>query len=124
MIDDAPLVRSRFVAMLRGVPGVARVVEASGVKEAVPALEAYRPGIVILDVNMPGGSGIAFVPRVKRDCPDALLVLVSNEANEPYRKRSTDAGADVLLDKSRDFDAVVRLVAAAVARAPTADRHG
>ncbi len=121
VVDDAAQVRSRFVSMLRALPGVDRVVEACGVKDALPALAAYAPGVVILDVNLRDGSGLAFAPEVRRECPAALLLVVSNEATEPYRRRSLGAGAAAFFDKSRDFDAVIDAVARAADPARASD---
>jgi DNA-binding NarL/FixJ family response regulator len=124
VVDDTPHVRLRFVSMLRSLPGVDRILEASGVKEARSALAACTPGAVILDVNLPDGSGLAFAPEVKRACPRALLLIVSNEATEPYHRRSLEAGANAFFDKARDFDAMVRRVAqAAAAQAGVHDRR-
>jgi DNA-binding NarL/FixJ family response regulator len=124
VVDDAPQVRSRFVSMLRALPGVDRVVEACGVKDALPALAVYTPGVVILDVNLRDGSGLAFAPEVRRECPSAVLLVVSNEATEPYRRRSLEGGAHAFFDKSREFDALVREVARAADPARGRDPRG
>jgi DNA-binding NarL/FixJ family response regulator len=114
VVDDAPYVRAHFAAMLAAVGGVAAVFEAGDAEEALAAMRAQAPDIVLLDLHLPGGSGLALVSRVKRERPGARLYVVTNDASHPYRRLCLSLGADGFFDKSRDFEAVVQAVAATV----------
>jgi DNA-binding NarL/FixJ family response regulator len=116
VIDDSRPVRSRFVAMLAAVRGVERVVEAGSAADALAALHANAPNVVVLDLHMPDQNGLAFAPYVKRLFPDALLIVLTNESTDQHRRQSLAAGADAFFDKSGEFDAVVRLIARMAAR--------
>jgi two-component system response regulator EvgA len=113
VVDDAPQIRARFVAMLEAIPGVDEVLEAEGVADTLAALRAHTPGVVVLDLHLRGASGLALVPEAKRDCPGAVVVVITNQSSEQHRRRCLDAGADAFLDKSRDFEALASIVAAA-----------
>jgi two-component system invasion response regulator UvrY len=113
VVDDAPYVRAHFAAMLAGVAGVAAVFEAGNAEEALAAMRAQAPDVVLLDLHLPGGSGLALVSQVKRECPEARLYVVTNDASPPYRRLCLALGADAFFDKSRDFEAVVDAVAMA-----------
>lgn len=119
VVDDAALIRRRLAAMFAAVPGVEAVLEAADTRDALGALRAHAPDVVILDLHMPGENGLEFAPKVKHELPSALVVVVTNQATETHRVRCLAAGADAFFDKSRDFDAVVRVVSeAAAARRP------
>jgi len=107
--------------MFAAVPGVEAVFEAVDVRDALSALQTHAPDVVVLDLHMPGENGLAFAPRVKLERPQALLFVVTNDATDAHRRSCLAAGADAFFDKSRDFDAVVRVVSeAAAARRPDA----
>jgi DNA-binding NarL/FixJ family response regulator len=116
VVDDARHVRARLVAMLGAIPGLERVVEAGSAAEAVVALRVHAPDIVVLDLHMPDRSGLAFAPCIKRECPGALLIVLTNDPTDQHRRQCFAVGADAFFDKSREFEAVVRMVARSVAR--------
>jgi DNA-binding NarL/FixJ family response regulator len=117
IVDDAPQIRSRFVALLSAIPGVRKVLQAEAADDAIATLTAHAPGVVVLDVHLRAGSGLALVPEVRRLCPGSVVVVVTNHATEQHRLRCMAAGVDAFLDKSREFDAVSGIVASAVATA-------
>jgi DNA-binding NarL/FixJ family response regulator len=117
VVDDAPGVRARLVAMLACITGVRRVVEAASATEALQALRTHAPHVVVLDVRMPDSGGLALATRVKQECPDALLVVLTNESTDQHRRRCLGLGADSFFDKSREFDAVIGLITDLAARA-------
>jgi two-component system LytT family response regulator len=63
IVDDEPLAREGLRLMLRGVPGVDVVGEAGDGAAAVRAIDALRPDVVLLDVQMPGASGFDVVEQ-------------------------------------------------------------
>ena len=126
VVDDARPVRTRFAALFGGVAGVDEVLEAATTDEALDAIQRHAPEIVVLDLNLSGGGGPAFVSRVRGDRAVSLLVVVTNQVTEQHRRQLLALGADAFFDKSRDFDAVVRMVGSYSARPsrPTQDGGG
>jgi DNA-binding NarL/FixJ family response regulator len=126
VVDDARAVRTRLAALFGGVAGVDSVVEAATPEEALDALRAHTPEIVVLDLNLSGGGGPAFVSRVRRDHSIALLVVVTNQVTEQHRRQLLALGADAFFDKSHDFEAAVGIVGSYAARVagPTRDGAG
>jgi DNA-binding NarL/FixJ family response regulator len=124
VVEDAAAVRARFAAMLAELAGVARVIEADGIEEAREALRSSAPDVVILDLHLQGRSGMALVPVVKRERPGALLIVVTSQPNERYRRQSVALGADHFFDKSGELDEMLRTVEETVrptGDAPTSD---
>jgi DNA-binding NarL/FixJ family response regulator len=116
VIDDAPHVRARLVAMLAAVPGVERIFEAGSAEDALAALRAHAPQVVVLDLHIADTSGLAFAPCIKRVCPGAVLIVLTNDSTDQHRRRCFAVGADAFFDKSGEFDAVFKMVSRKVAR--------
>jgi DNA-binding NarL/FixJ family response regulator len=104
VVEDAPEVRKRLVAMLRAVPGVAVVGEAESVRGAVDGALATATDVMLLDLQLADGSGLDVLAAVKPQRPQLYVIVLSNFANaQQYRDASLAAGADVVLDKTKEF---------------------
>lgn len=103
VIEDAPQVRKRIVAMLRTIDGVDVVGEAATVRDGVAGVLASGARILLLDLQLEDGNGLEVLAAVKPQRPDLRVVVLSNLANQQYREASALAGADVFLDKSNEF---------------------
>lgn len=104
IVDDSKALRVRLVELLSGIEGVSIVGQARTAVEAIEGIRRLRPRVVILDIQMPGGSGLEVLKAVK-EAPDAPIVLMlTNHPYQQYRERCFALGADYFLDKTRDFD--------------------
>jgi DNA-binding NarL/FixJ family response regulator len=115
LADDHPVVRQGLRALLDGEPGLQVVGEAAEGLQVTPLVERLRPDVLVLDVLMPGLSGLEVARQVRQRCPATRVLILSMHANlvyvaEAFRNGATgyvvkDAGAASLL-------AAVRAVAA------------
>src|SRR5215213_1738467 len=111
--DQAPLVLvvddnrdcADSLALLVGLWGYRAVVAYDG-PSALALYREHRPGVVLLDVGLPGMDGCAVAARIRRDHPadGALLVALTGYGREEDRRRCAEAGADHLLVKPADPD--------------------
>lgn len=108
--DDSALVRERLRTMLEEVPGVQLIREAANVEETIAALQAVKPDVTILDIKMPGGSGIELLRHAKQTGASPVVIMLTSFATPEYRAVCLAAGADFFLDKSSEFLAVPDLV--------------
>ena len=107
VVEDAPEVRKRLVAILRTVPGVTVVGEAASVRDAVDGVLAAAVDVVLLDLQLADGSGLDVLAALKPRRPGLYVIVLSNFASqEQYRDASLAAGADVVLDKTKEFGRV------------------
>jgi two-component system phosphate regulon response regulator PhoB len=108
--DDEPLLRELMRAALLGDYEFA---EAGSVEEALAAIDAFRPDVALVDVMMPGGSGLEVVRRLRRDpeLAGSRSVVVSAFAAEEDRLEAEHAGADAFIAKPFDPDELSALVA-------------
>lgn len=109
VVDDSPAIRARLVAMLVEVPGV-EAREAAGADEALEVIRTSRPDLVVLDLHMPGKSGLEVLPALKALPSAPVVVVLTSHPTEHHRRLCVAQGADFFFDKSRDFARVVELV--------------
>ena len=119
VVEDAPEVRKRLVAILRTVDGVDVVGEAGSVRGAVDGVLATAVDVMLLDLQLAGGSGLDVLAAVKPLRPALYVIVLSNFANsQQYRDASFAAGADVVLDKTTEFGRVRDLLRGRLATPP------
>ncbi len=107
--DDSLIVRERLVTMLDELAGIEIVGQAENVAEAISAIRKLQPDVVILDIRMPGGSGIDVLQNIKRDEAAPMVIILTNYPYPGYRQKCMNAGADFFLDKSTEFDQIPEL---------------
>ena len=79
LADDHPVVRQGLRTFLESRPGIEVVGEAGDGETAVTAVERLRPDVVLMDLVMPGGGGVAAIRRLRERVPDTRVVG-ANEA--------------------------------------------
>lgn len=110
IVDDNKKYIGRLVELLKEAGNTSRIMTAGYYDEAVLLIAKEKPGIVLLDMNMPGKSGIEILRYIKEEGWDCKVIMVTNHSTESYRKFCKDAGADHFLDKSRDFGKIPALI--------------
>ena len=109
IVDDSAALRARLAAIFSLIEGIEVVGQAQNAPEALASIRALRPEIVILDIQMPGGSGIDVLREVKRDYPQTIVIMLTNHAESQYRKRCMDLKADYFLSKSTDSKLLIEI---------------
>jgi len=109
LADDSALIRERVSAMLCA-RAMAVVGQAETPQASIDGILAAKPDVVVLDVQLEGGSGLQVLRAVREAAPEIAFVVFSNNAGPAYRKRYLGEGAQRFLDKSTEFDQLVRAV--------------
>ncbi len=108
--DDSLIVRERLITMLDEVTEIDIVGQAESVAEAINAIRNLQPDVVILDIRMPGGSGIDVLQNIKQAETAPTVIILTNYPYRGYRQKCLQAGADFFLDKSTEFDQIPNLL--------------
>jgi two-component system response regulator NreC len=114
VVDDHAVVRSGLRMLLDAEPDIEVVGEAGTVGEAVLETRAAKPDIVLMDVVMPGQTGIDGIPVVLKEAPSAQVLVLSMQDDPQYVRQAFSAGAaGYVLKEAADTDlvAAVREVA-------------
>jgi DNA-binding NarL/FixJ family response regulator len=116
--DDSPVIRQRLADLLAEIDGVTVVGEAADVATATSGIQSTRPDVAIVDIRMPGGSGIDVVKKVKKgQAGGPSFIMFTNYGLPQYRKACTDAGADYFFDKATEGQKLTDAIRTIVARA-------
>ncbi|SEB77427.1 two component transcriptional regulator, LuxR family [Paramicrobacterium humi] len=107
--EDQTMMRSALVSLLGLESDLAVVGEVGRGDEVASAVREHRPDIVLLDIEMPGKSGLDTIADVARESPDTAIVIVTTFGRAGYLRRAMDAGARGFLVKD---DPVEQLAAA------------
>jgi two-component system, NarL family, response regulator NreC len=115
IIDDHALVRSGLRLLLDAEEDITVEDEGGTADEAVRLARLHKPDVVLLDVVMPGRSGLDAAEEVREAAPDARILVLSMQDDPSYVRQAFAAGATgYLLKEAADADlvAAVREVAA------------
>jgi DNA-binding NarL/FixJ family response regulator len=115
IVEDHTLVRSAVRRLLETVPGTAVEDEAGTAEQAVRLARLHKPDVVLLDLVMPGGSGIDAIPGIREAAPGARILVLSMYDDPAHVRAAFAAGASgYLLKDAADTDLVsaIREVAA------------
>jgi DNA-binding NarL/FixJ family response regulator len=99
IVDDHPIVRSGLRRLLSAEQQL-DIVEAANGQEAIAAFRERRPDLVILDLNLPGISGLEVLARFRIESPKVRVLAVSMHDNPLYVTRVLEAGACGYVSKS------------------------
>lgn len=114
VVDDHAVVRSGLRRVLDAEPDIETVGEAESAERAVFEAIELRPDVVLMDVVMPGKSGIEIIPALAQSVPDAKVLVLSMQDNPRYVREAFEAGANgYVLKEAADTEVVgaVRAVA-------------
>jgi len=106
IVEDSIPVRERLLRTLEGMDGLDIVGTAEDVPAAIAGLTSTPPDALILDLQLPSGSGLQVLRAVRQMLPQMRVIVMTNFAAEPYRKAAMAAGAEIFLDKSAEFGRV------------------
>jgi len=106
IVDDNAQVRRMITSFLSDLVG--EFIECSDGCEALSAYATHRPDLVLMDFQMKNTNGFEATRQIKRDFPEARVVIVSQWDSEALREAAAKSGADAYVNKKsllplRDF---------------------
>jgi DNA-binding NarL/FixJ family response regulator len=84
--------------------------EASNGEEAVRLAQELQPDVVVMDVRMPKMSGVEATRRIKEECPDVKVLVLTAHDDDEYVFALLQAGANGYLMKTAEFDELVKAI--------------
>src|SRR5262250_2504609 len=99
-VDDHPLLREGIAAILGTEKQVELVAQASNGQEAVEQFRTYQPDITLMDLQMPLMNGIEAIQAIRKDFPNARIIVLTTYAGDAQAVRAFKAGAFGYLLKS------------------------
>jgi two-component system, NarL family, invasion response regulator UvrY len=103
IVDDQAFFRSAAQAVLAVTPGFTAVGEADSGEEAIIRVGELQPGLVLMDIHLPGINGIEATRRIRGAHPGTAVLLLSTYRAEDLPADARDCGAMAYLHKE-DFE--------------------
>ena len=107
IVDDHQMVRFGTRRLLEDESGLQIVGEASSGEEAIEAVDALNPQVVLMDVQMPGIGGLEATRRCLRIAPDVKVIALSMHDGEPFPSKLFEAGAKGYVSKRSDPEELI-----------------
>ena len=114
LADDHPVVRSGLRMLLDAQEDLEVVAEAGDVDAARRSVLGYKPTVLVLDLNMPGGSSLEAIPAMSETSPDTSVVVLTMQEDPAFAREALRAGArGYVLKQSAGTELVQAIRAAA-----------
>jgi DNA-binding NarL/FixJ family response regulator len=113
LVDDHEVVRQGLRALLEAEDDIEVVAEADSGPSAVSLASAHQPDVVVMDVRMPGGSGVEACRAIRNERPDAQVIMLTSFSDDEALFNSIMAGAAGFVLKQirgRDLTDAIRTV--------------
>jgi two-component system, NarL family, response regulator NreC len=106
--DDHAVVRKGLRLLLDAEPGLRVVAEAGTVPDAIRMAKAHRPRVIVLDLNMPGGSSLEAIPEIAGDI--TAVVVLTMQDDPSFARQALQAGASGFVLKEAADDELLLAV--------------
>lgn len=110
IIDDHPLMRKGLALTLSSEPDLDVVAQAESAEEALDAFEKTNPDLAIVDISLPGMSGLELIKHLLALKPELVVLVVSRHDEALYAERAIRAGARGYVMKLEAGEVIVKAV--------------
>jgi DNA-binding NarL/FixJ family response regulator len=110
IIDDSPVIQKRLEDRLKSINGIDTVFCAGNKTDALAVLEERNPDVIILDLQLPDGTGIEILRTIRERQSAITCIVLTNFPYSVLRKRCEDLGADYFFDKSTEFHEAMNIL--------------
>ncbi len=104
VIDDQAVVRQGFVALINTVADMTVVAEGTNGRQAIDLYRLHRPDVALMDLRMPELGGVEAIMAIRKEFPDARLIVLTTYDGDEDIYRSLQAGAQGYLLKDMFFE--------------------
>lgn len=119
IVDDHEVVRLGLRILMEDQPDMEVVAEAGEADQALIEVERHRPQVAIVDIRLPGRSGLEVCKEIRQKYPETRVVILTSQADDDFIVEALRVGASGYVLKQVGGDELIRAVQAA-ARGETA----
>ena len=112
IVDDHPVFRHGLRALLASIPDMEVVAEADNGEQAVRIAASAKPDVILMDLHLPGISGVEASRRVAEEAPDIHVIVLTMFEDDNSLFAAMRAGAKGYLVKGADQDEILRAIRA------------
>ncbi len=99
-VDDHPLLREGIGRVINNQPDMELVAEAANSREAIEQFRKYKPDVTLMDLRLPGPSGIDTMIAIRAEFPEARIIILTTSEGDVEVQQALEAGARAYMLKS------------------------
>jgi len=107
LVEDHPVYAEGLVEILKSEPGLAVCGQAGSAEEALRDIPGLKPDMVLVDITLPGMSGLDLIKRLRPKYPELKLLVISMREEQLYAARVLRAGGDGYVMKQQDPEEII-----------------
>ena len=112
LADDHPLLRTGLRLSIENKSGLCYIGDAENGFSAIEKIKSYLPDVALIDIDMPGLSGIEVIRILRKSYPNIKMLILSTYNEAQYVKEAMEAGADGYILKNIDLDELIFIIIA------------
>jgi DNA-binding NarL/FixJ family response regulator len=110
IVDDSKIVCKGLQQMLSNIADVEIVGQAHNSQDVFTSISESNPDVVILDIRLPGRSGIDVLKDIREKKLTTRVIMLTNYPYPQYRKKCEELGADYFFDKVTEIEEIPRVI--------------
>jgi len=110
IVEDNAVMRKKFQQWIDAAPGFHCVIACANAEEAITEIPRLKPDVVLMDVNLPGESGIVCTARLKEKLPGVQIIIVTVYRNQELIFQALQAGASGYLLKRSSPEEILKAI--------------
>lgn len=118
LLDDQAMIRAAFRGWIDRTGTLKVIGEKGDPRQALEEIPKLRPQILLLDIAMPGLSGLDVIPKVRASHPDCRILILTNHEGDTFVQQALELGADGYLSKDSDPAELMIAISAVLAGKP------
>ncbi|HEX9048112.1 MAG TPA: response regulator transcription factor, partial [Verrucomicrobiae bacterium] len=115
VIDDHSAFRRGLISVVESEPGMAVVAQTGNGSEAIALYRQFKPDVVLVDLRLPGMSGVEIIMAVRKEFPEARFIVITTYGTDEDVFRAMQAGAKTYLLKDTSDEEVLSMIRAVYA---------
>jgi two-component system response regulator NreC len=113
--DDHAVVRKGLRMLIDAEDDMRVLTEAGDLPDAIRLARAHRPSVLVLDLNMPGGSSLEAIPQIRQDSPATAIVVLTMQDDPSFARQALQSGASGFVLKEAADDELLQAIRLAAA---------
>lgn len=110
IVDDYEPARKAFRELLEQEEGIQVIGEAADGREAIAKYQELHPQVILMDVKMPRMNGITATGRIKKQSPEAKVIILSAYDEKDLAEKAMNLGASAYLTKNQAVEDIIRTI--------------
>jgi two-component system NarL family response regulator len=115
VVDDHSAFRRGLISVVESEPGMTVVAQTGTGEEAITLYRQFKPDVVLVDLRLPGMSGVEIIMNIRKEFPDARFIVITTYGTDEDVYRAMQAGAKTYLLKDTSDEEVLNMIRAVYA---------